>query len=316
VDALKHRGLASVRPCVRSSILALLLAVAGCGGAPTTRLAAPPGTDAAVARETVELRVSLPTAMRSYARDQTITIRDLGGQHVRLASRSLLQVRENDPAADRILRYQTHGPLQYHLDGEAQPITGAMDGLERHQVRTLVDHHNHVIEGPELTGDAQRRQLSAAVLTLSRLLEPYYPDEPVAVGARWAEPPAVWATPPLEIAEVEIERAFTLEGIEGEGDARTARIGWDIRLTVRPFEIGGMTVDGRGRIEGFSVVSLADGVTAHAALDLTFEAGPAGASDVIPLVQIEAKIRDRVRPVTETAPTDLIQSVAPVDPRG
>lgn len=300
---------------MRPSILALVLVTAGCAGAPSPRVAPPPGTDASVERETVELRVTLPTALRSYARDQTITVRDLGGHHVRLASRSLLQLRENDPGVDRVLRYQTHGPLQYHLDGEVEPVTGAMDGLERHQVRTLVDHHNHVLEGPELTGDARRRQLSAAVLTLSRLLEPYYPDEPVAVGARWVEPPSVWTTPPLQLTEIELERVFTLEAIEGEGAARTARIGWDVRLTVRPFEIGGMTVDGHGRIEGFSVVSLADGVAGHAALDLTFEAGPAGASGEMPLVQIEARIRDRVRPLTETSPTDLIQSVPPVDPR-
>jgi len=311
---LKHLGRARVRRGVRPCLLALLLLTA-CGGAAPAPAAPPSTRDGAVEGETVELRVRLPTALRTYARDQSITIRDLGGHHVRLASRSVLQVRENTPGADRVLRYQTHGPLQYHLDGEPQPTTGALDGLERHQIRTLVDHRNHLLEGPELTGDARSRQLSAAVLALSRLLEPYYPDAPVAVGARWVEPPTVWDTPPLGLAQIEIERAFTLDAIEGEGAERTARIGWDVRLTVRPFEIGSVTVDGHGRIEGFSVVSLADGVEGHAALDLTFEAGPAGASDVIPLVEIDAKIRDHVRLATETGPSDLIQSVPPVDPR-
>ncbi|MCB9594756.1 MAG: hypothetical protein H6719_18695 [Sandaracinaceae bacterium] len=282
----------------------------GCGAAPAPSVAAVDAADAAPADAPIELRITLPTALVEYDRTQTITIEDLGGHHVRLEGRSRMQLRrQGQDEGYSVLRYLLYEPIDYRTDGQTQSPGPEMAGLEQQQVRSFVDPRGRLVEGPELTGAPQRRQLSAAVLALSRLIEPMYPPEPVRVGESWSEPTVLWNTPPIELAVVEIDRTWTLLAVEGEGADRRARIGWDVRMRVRPFEISGVSISGRGRLEGFSVVALADGVRGHAALDLTFEAGPAGAEDVIPLFRLEAKLADRIEPAAASSGGELIQSV-------
>ena len=214
-----------------------------------------------------------------------------------------------------MLRYQIYEPLRYYQDGESRPLRAVMRRLEHVQVRTQGDAHGRLIEGPEIVGapSADRRLLASALL-LNRILEPVFPAEPVALGESWSEPTVVWTTPPADLAVIEIDRRWTLDALEGPPDARMARIAWQIDLRIQPFEISGVSVAGRGHVDGFSTVSLRDGVTGHTSLDLTLQVGPSGASDVLPLLNIEAKLRDRIAPARVTTGGPLIQSVRPTDP--
>lgn len=295
--------------------LALLATATGCGGA-AAAATLPPSPAASADRDPVDLRITLAAALVQYTRNQSVTVRDLGGHQVRVEAQSRLQLRRRG-VGERysILRYQLYDTLEYRSDGQVEDPGPVMSGIEQNQVRSYVDRRGRIAEGPELVGQPTRRQLSAAVLALCRLVDPQYPDEPVAIGESWSEPTVLWNTPPLQLAVLEIDRTWTLLAVEGEGEDRRARIGWDVRIRLQPFEISGVSVSGQGRIEGFSLVSLADGVSGEAALDLTMEAGPAGASDVLPLFRLDAKIRDEVVPALGSPRGDLIGSVPPIDPR-
>ncbi len=300
------------RPVRGRLAIALCLLPLGCGGAPSSGREGGAGepADAPVA-----LRITLPSELASWDRTQSVTVRDFGGHHLRIEASSLLQLRRQ-PRADgyAALRHQLYRALEYRQDGAIQDPGPAMGGIAEHQVRSLVDRHGRLLEGPELAGAPSSTQLAAAVLLLARLIEPSYPAEPVAVGDTWSEPTALWNTPPLHLAVVEIDRSWTLLGVDGEGDARRARIGWEVRLRIQPFAISGVSVAGQGRLEGESVVSLADGVSGHADLDLVAEVGPAGASDVLPLFRLEAKIRDERVPSATPRRGDLVGSVPLIDP--
>ena len=293
----------------------LALAAAGCGGAAaaaTLPETAPSGAD----EGPVDLRIPLATALVQYARTQSVTVRDLGGHQIRVEAASRMQLRRQGTGEGySVPRHQLYDTLEYRSDGQVEDPGPAMSGIEQNQVRTFVDRRGRIVEGPELAGASSHRQLSAAVLALSRLVVPRFPDHPVDVGESWSEPTVLWNTPPLHLAVLEIERRWTLLAVEGEGDERRARIGWDVRIRLQPFEISGVSVSGHGRMEGFSLVSLADGVSGEAALDLTMEVGPAGASDVLPLFRVDAKIRDEVVPAPGARRGDLIGGVPPIDPR-
>ncbi|MCA9610947.1 MAG: hypothetical protein KC619_35380 [Myxococcales bacterium] len=300
---------------MRTLVTLAMLLTAGCGGAAAAATLPASAQDAE--REAVELRITLPTALVQYARTQSVTVRDLGGHQVRVETQSRLHLRRQGTGEHySVLRHQLYDTLEYRSDGEVEDPGPAMSGIEQNQVRSFVDRRGRIFEGPELAGESSHRQLSAAVLALCRLVEPQFPDGPVRVGASWSEPTVLWNTPPLQLAVLEIDRTWTLLGVEGEGDERRARIGWDVRIRLQPFEISGVSVSGQGRLEGFSLVSLADGVSGESALDLTMEVGPAGASDVLPLFRVEAKIRDDVAPAPGARRGDLVSGVPPIDPRG
>ena len=291
------------------SLAALFLLA--CSGAARRPPDPPPPAPTA---ERVELRIQTATRLTTFSRRQTITLRDLGGHQVRVAAPSLLQLRQHPQGGggEVYLRYQTFGALEWRQDDEVQPLGAFMRGLDRHQVRTRVDRHNRIDEGPELTGSPHASpQLSAAVLGLSRLLELALPERPVAVGEHWSEPAALWRAEPAGLAGIEMERSWTLVGIDGPDEERVARIAWDVHMRVQPFEISGVSVEGRGRMQGLSELSLRDGVAGTAVLDVSLELGPTGASDVLSLYRVQATIRERIEPGGAPVRGAMIQGVRP-----
>ncbi len=298
--------------------LCLGFVLLGCGG---PRLAPPPEA-ASEARapeapsppeERHRLQVRTTNRLTMFSRAQSIVVPDLDGHRVRMDAASWLQLRQRSD--DQLLQYQVYGPLEFRRDGEPQALSPLMRGLAGHQIRTRLDTRGRVFEGPELAGSPRAdRRLSAAVLALSRVMQARLPARAVPLGASWGDV-IRWPTPPWEGAVIDIERRWTLVAIEGEGEGRTAQIAWDVDLRLQPFDISGVSVDGHGRLEGSSEISLRDGVTGRTALNLSFEAGPAGVSDVLSLFHIEATITDRVRP-SPTASRGLVQGVRPTGSRG
>ena len=297
--------------------LSLCLLLVACGGRPPpaaseslSPLRARPVTEP----DRYDLRIRTSTRLASFSRAQSIVVDDLEGHRVRVDAPSWQQLHQRI-GDDGLLQYQVYGPLAFRRDGELTEASPLARGLPGHQLRTVVDVHGRISEGPALAGSpAADRRLSAAVLTLSRVVQPRLPDHPVAVGESW-EDRSRWRTPPWDGAVVLIHRRWTLVDVEGEGDERRARIAWDVRFRVEPFEISGVSIDARGRLEGLSELSMGDGVTGWTALELNLEAGPAGVGGALSLYHLRARITDRVEPRTG-ARGDLLQPVRPSGARG
>ncbi|MGE0786666.1 MAG: hypothetical protein AB7S26_13425 [Sandaracinaceae bacterium] len=286
-----------------SALAAAILATVGalaCGGAASGPVA--PEASA----ERIELALRIPSEGARLACTRTVELL-MDGSAAPWASEVDLRFR---PIDHDVLRLRTYGtPYRVAAEGErAERVAGA-----RFTVRTRVDAHARAIEEPAVGGGAERSMYGTVVVAIERLLEPVFPEAPVAVGTTWREEPSIWR-PRAPPATVAIERTFTLHALEGEGSERVAWIRTDATARVSDLSMGGTALSGEARVRGMSAVRASDGLPRSASYEVSLSVSGEGIGALFAGQSIGAKIRDRCAPAAPRG-RPLVSGVPPVSAR-